>query len=97
MGTGSTNSWSILTVIGVSRLSSATAKPPRMNSLTVVASPTSGTASRSKVVGEGSPKALSGSDSAWVNQFMGGLPDGPVPFDYPAPDCRSDLIGESPA
>lgn len=53
--------------------------------------------SEGKVVGEGSPKALSRSDSAWVNQFMGGLPDGPVPFDYPAPDCRSDLLGESPA
>lgn len=51
--------------------------------------------SEGKVVGEGSPKELAGSESAWVSQFMGGLPDGPVPFDYPAPDYRLDLVGES--
>lgn len=32
-------------------------------------------------------------DSDIVNQFMNGLPDGPVPFHYPAPDYREHLLG----
>ena len=31
--------------------------------------------------------------SSWVKQFMQGLPDGPVPFHYPAQDYGCDLIG----
>ena len=45
-----------------------------------------------KVVGQGAPQALMNSDSAWVRQFMQGLPDGPVPFHYPAPDYAEDLL-----
>ena len=45
-----------------------------------------------KVVGQGAPQALMESDSAWVRQFMQGLPDGPVPFHYPASDYAEDLL-----
>lgn len=45
-----------------------------------------------KVVGHGTPQALTESDSPWVRQFMQGLPDGPVPFHYPAPDYAEDLL-----
>jgi phospholipid/cholesterol/gamma-HCH transport system ATP-binding protein len=45
-----------------------------------------------KVVGQGTPEALGKTDSEWVNQFMGGLPDGPVPFHYPARDYMDDLL-----
>ncbi len=48
--------------------------------------------SRGKVVGQGTPGALERSDSEWVRQFMQGLPDGPVPFHYPAQDYRADLL-----
>jgi phospholipid/cholesterol/gamma-HCH transport system ATP-binding protein len=48
-----------------------------------------------RVVGEGTPEALSSSDSSWVKQFMQGLPDGPVPFHYPADDYMSDLLAGS--
>ena len=29
-----------------------------------------------------------------VMQFMQGLPDGPIPFEYPAPDYRQELLDE---
>lgn len=45
-----------------------------------------------RVVGEGTPQALGISDSAWVTQFMQGLPDGPVPFHYPAAEYSADLM-----
>ena len=45
-----------------------------------------------KVVERGSPEALSGSPSQWVQQFMRGLPDGPVHFHYPAPELEKDLL-----
>ncbi|MDX1251385.1 MAG: ABC transporter ATP-binding protein [Gammaproteobacteria bacterium] len=45
-----------------------------------------------KVMGHGSPEEMKGSASGWVRQFMGGLPDGPVPFHYPAPDYAQDLL-----
>lgn len=45
-----------------------------------------------KVVGAGSPEELGRTDSAWVQQFIRGLPDGPVPFHYPAPDYAEDLL-----
>lgn len=48
-----------------------------------------------KVVGQGTPEALGRTDSEWVRQFMGGLPDGPVPFHYPAPDYAADLMNGS--
>jgi phospholipid/cholesterol/gamma-HCH transport system ATP-binding protein len=46
-----------------------------------------------KVVAAGTPAELDALDSAEVRQFMKGLPDGPVPFHYPAPDYASQLLG----
>jgi phospholipid/cholesterol/gamma-HCH transport system ATP-binding protein len=34
------------------------------------------------------------SDNPRIRQFMTGDPDGPVPFHYPAPDYREDLLGK---
>lgn len=47
-----------------------------------------------KVIGTGTPQTLMDEGSAWVQQFMKGLPDGPVPFHYPAQDYRNDLWGD---
>ena len=50
------------------------------------------------VIGEGRvmaaapPEALQVSESPWVQQFLKGLPDGPAPFHYPAPDFVADLL-----
>lgn len=46
-----------------------------------------------KVIESGSPRHLSENGGEWTRQFMGGLPDGPVPFHYPAPDLEQDLFG----
>ena len=48
--------------------------------------------SQGKVIGQGTPEALGSTDSDRVKQFMQGLPDGPVPFHYPAPDYMEDLL-----
>ncbi len=45
-----------------------------------------------KVAGHGTPYELANTDEEWVKQFMQGLPDGPVPFHYPAPDYQQDLM-----
>ena len=45
------------------------------------------------VIAAGAPEALRSADSPWVRQFINGLPDGPVPFHYPAPDYYQDLLG----
>ena len=47
--------------------------------------------SAGKVVEHGSPSAIKASTSDWVQQFMGGLADGPVPFHYAAPPLMDDL------
>ena len=47
-----------------------------------------------KVVGQGTPKELAEGPSEWARQFMHGLPDGPVPFHYPAKDYERDLLEE---
>ncbi len=39
-----------------------------------------------KIIASGPPAAVSESAHEDVRQFMHGLPDGPVPFHYPAPD-----------
>jgi phospholipid/cholesterol/gamma-HCH transport system ATP-binding protein len=44
------------------------------------------------VVAEGTPKQLSKSDMPFVHQFVHGEADGPVPFHYPAPDYRRDML-----
>ena len=48
--------------------------------------------SNGKVVGQGTPEELRDTRSEWVRQFMQGLPDGPVPFHYPAADYVTDLL-----
>ena len=45
------------------------------------------------VIGEGAPSELRQSDSPLVKQFLNGLPDGPVPFHFPALDYQTDLLG----
>lgn len=46
-----------------------------------------------KIIGQGTPHALRESASPWVQQFLHGLPDGPVPFHYPAQSYWHDLLG----
>jgi phospholipid/cholesterol/gamma-HCH transport system ATP-binding protein len=46
-----------------------------------------------RIIGEGTPKELQQSKSEHVRQFMEGLPDGPVPYQHPAPDYLQELIG----
>jgi phospholipid/cholesterol/gamma-HCH transport system ATP-binding protein len=48
-----------------------------------------------RVVGHGTPAELEGSDSPWIRQFMHGEPDGPLPFHYPAPSIKEELMGVS--
>lgn len=45
------------------------------------------------VVEAGTPDELRASDSEWVQQFLQGKPDGPVPFQAAAPDYEADLLG----
>ena len=45
-----------------------------------------------KVIGQGSPEEMAGSDSENIRQFMDGLPDGPVAYHYPADDYADDLF-----
>lgn len=45
-----------------------------------------------KVVAHGTPADLRHSASDWAQQFLQGLPDGPVPFHYPAGDFVEDLL-----
>lgn len=45
-----------------------------------------------KVVGSGTPEEVMNTDEPRVRQFIRGLPDGPVPFHYPAVDYRDDLL-----
>lgn len=48
-----------------------------------------------KVIGQGKPSEIRQSSSDWIQQFMHGLPDGPVAFHYPATDYRQELLGVS--
>ena len=45
-----------------------------------------------KVVARGSPQELRANPSEVVRQFVGGLPDGPVAFHYPASDYYGQLL-----
>jgi phospholipid/cholesterol/gamma-HCH transport system ATP-binding protein len=44
-----------------------------------------------KLVAQGAPDELAHQDSPWTRQFFGGEADGPVPFQYPAPDYAAEL------
>ncbi|HEY0634252.1 MAG TPA: ABC transporter ATP-binding protein [Gammaproteobacteria bacterium] len=48
-----------------------------------------------KVVGHGTPAELGRSESEWAQQFLKGLPDGPVPFHYAARPFAEDLLAGS--
>ncbi len=48
-----------------------------------------------RVIAQGPPDALLASEVAEVRQFMGGLPDGPVAFHYPAGGLVDDLVGQA--
>ncbi|TDY01097.1 ABC transporter ATP-binding protein [Thiohalophilus thiocyanatoxydans] len=48
-----------------------------------------------KVVAHGSREDLRNSESEWARQFMHGLPDGPVPFHYPAAGYADDLVNHN--
>ncbi|QLH43200.1 MAG: ATP-binding cassette domain-containing protein [Coxiellaceae bacterium] len=48
--------------------------------------------SNGKVIGQGTPKALMSDQSPEVKQFLHGLPDGVVPFRYPAKNYAEDLL-----
>ncbi len=50
--------------------------------------------SEGKVVEGGTPEQIQNSESPWVQQFMQALPDGPVPFHFPAPDLSTSLFGQ---
>ncbi len=50
--------------------------------------------SEGQVVASGTPAELRDHPSPVVKQFMEGAADGPVPFHYPAPDYREQLIGQ---
>ncbi len=44
-----------------------------------------------RVIGHGPPDEVVASDDPQVRQFLRGMPDGPVPFHYPAPGYLGDL------
>jgi phospholipid/cholesterol/gamma-HCH transport system ATP-binding protein len=44
-----------------------------------------------KVIAQGSPDEIRGSAEPFVNQFVNGKIEGPVPFHYPAPAYGADL------
>ena len=44
-----------------------------------------------KIIGQGTFEEMINSNSPYVKQFMHGLPDGPVPFQYPAAPYLEDL------
>jgi phospholipid/cholesterol/gamma-HCH transport system ATP-binding protein len=44
------------------------------------------------VLAKGTLKEIESTGSPYVEQFLKGLPDGPVHFHYPAPDYRDDLL-----
>ena len=48
--------------------------------------------SQGKVIGHGSPDEIDKSDSPWINQFVHGEADGPVPFHYQAVPYKEDLL-----
>ncbi len=45
------------------------------------------------VIGSGRPEDLMREPTPRVRQFINGIPDGPVPFHYPAQSYREDILG----
>lgn len=50
-----------------------------------------------KIIAHGTPQTLAQQPSQQLQQFIKGLADGPVPFDYPAPPIKEDFLGGSHA
>lgn len=48
-----------------------------------------------RIVGAGTPAELQRDENPHVKQFMQGLPDGAVPFHYPAADFRHEILKEA--
>ncbi len=48
--------------------------------------------SEGEIVESGTSEHLSTSTSNWMQQFLQGLPDGPVPFHYPSDEFKADLL-----
>ncbi|RDI48785.1 ABC transporter ATP-binding protein [Aquicella lusitana] len=48
--------------------------------------------SGNKIIGQGTPEEITHKPSAQLQQFIQGLPDGPVPFDYPAKPLQQDFL-----
>jgi len=48
--------------------------------------------SEGEIVESGTSEDLSTSSSEWMQQFLQGLPDGPVPFHYPSDNFKEDLL-----
>ncbi|ASJ98021.1 MULTISPECIES: ATP-binding cassette domain-containing protein [Shewanella] len=47
-----------------------------------------------KVIAHGTPAELKAADNPKLKQFIGGQPDGPVPFHFPAQDYQKEMLGE---
>ncbi|QYJ92026.1 ATP-binding cassette domain-containing protein [Shewanella halotolerans] len=47
-----------------------------------------------KVIAHGTPAELKAADNPKLKQFIGGEPDGPVPFHFPAQDYQKEMLGE---
>lgn len=48
-----------------------------------------------KIIGQGTPNSINSDKTGQLKQFLHGLPDGPVPFHFPAEKFEQDLLGES--
>jgi phospholipid/cholesterol/gamma-HCH transport system ATP-binding protein len=48
-----------------------------------------------RIVAQGTPAEVQASADPFVRQFVDGVPDGPVPFHYPAASYRSELYGRA--
>jgi phospholipid/cholesterol/gamma-HCH transport system ATP-binding protein len=44
-----------------------------------------------RIIAKGTPDEIRSNHEPFVNQFVNGKRDGPVPFHYPAPDFAADL------
>ena len=51
--------------------------------------------SDAEVIARGTPEEIANTSSQKVRQFIDGLPDGPVPFHFPAGDYQSELLQDS--
>lgn len=52
--------------------------------------------SNKKIIAQGTPDDLLAHPSNQLQQFLQGLPDGPVPFDYPAKSLQEDFLEANP-